>query len=310
MADEYSGYTTGPPYEGLKGFARTTLRGEIDPLGPLIAESERKIAAGTDKWIADREKKLQAFHDWEIRSLKTAANAKIQIEELSLKHAEEMRQLDEENTQKSWEYKLTMAEGYTTRLTSLFGTLYEAYGKQSKELFLLSKAASMATIIVKTAQGVMDALGTQNWPMALLIGAEGAAQMAVASAATMARGGLVPGYSPSKTADNIPLRGTAGEFMHPVDSVNYYGTPIHEAMRQRLIPRELFAGLNLPGAPAPSGGSLAGGGLVGGTGKTEFTILNYVDPQELLRALATPAGKDAVFNVLSSSPVRARRVLR
>jgi len=158
----------------------------------------------------------------------------------------------------------------------------------------------------------MTALGQggMGWPMALLIAAEGAAQMAVASSATMARGGLVPGYSPSKTADNIPLRGTAGEFMHPVDSVNYYGTQIHEAMRQQLIPRELFAGLNLPGAPAPSGGSLAGGGLVGGTGNTEFTILSYVDPQDLLRALATPAGKDAVFNVLSSSPVRARRVLR
>jgi len=58
-----------------------------------------------------------------------------------------------------------------------------------------------------------------------------------------ATGGPIPGSSPTKTADNIPIWATAGEFMQPVDSVEYYGTNVMEAMRKRLIPKEMFQGL-------------------------------------------------------------------
>ncbi|MEU9821612.1 hypothetical protein ACIGG9_24850 [Pseudonocardia alni] len=49
----------------------------------------------------------------------------------------------------------------------------------------------------------------------------------------LATGGPVTGYSPTKTADNIPALLTADEFVQPVDSVNYYGTGIMEALRRR-----------------------------------------------------------------------------
>lgn len=55
---------------------------------------------------------------------------------------------------------------------------------------------------------------------------------------TFAAGGRVPGYSPTPTADNIPAMLTAGEYVHPVDSVNYYGPDFMEAIRKRRIPRE------------------------------------------------------------------------
>jgi hypothetical protein len=58
--------------------------------------------------------------------------------------------------------------------------------------------------------------------------------------AGLAGGGPVPGWSPSKTADNIPLWGTAGEFMQPVDTVQFYGVDAMEALRRRRIPRELL----------------------------------------------------------------------
>ena len=305
MDNPYSKYTTGI-YENLDAYQRATTRAKTDPIG----EGEKRSLAGTTVWIEARKAKLAALHVWELKELDKFSNQAMLKDDLLQKHTEQNRKLDAENAKETWEYKLKIAETYTQTLGSLFNNLYTAYGKQSKSLFLLSKTASIATIVVKTAQGIMSALGEKNWPMAILIAAEGSSQMAVASAATMARGGLVPGYSPSKTADNIPLRGTAGEFMHPVDSVNYYSPEVHEAMRQKLIPRELFSGLNLPNAPAPVGSSLAGGGLVGGTGKANFTILNYVDRQELLRALATPEGKDAVFNLLSSNPVALRRIMR
>ena len=43
----------------------------------------------------------------------------------------------------------------------------------------------------------------------------------------------------TKTADNIPAWLTAREFVHPVDSVDYYGLAFMEAVRRRLFPRDL-----------------------------------------------------------------------
>lgn len=58
-----------------------------------------------------------------------------------------------------------------------------------------------------------------------------------------AMGGEIPGSSPNKRADNVLIRATAGEYMQQVDAVDYYGLDVMEAMNQRLIPRDFFAGL-------------------------------------------------------------------
>lgn len=103
-----------------------------------------------------------------------------------------------------------------------------------------------------------------------------------------AAGGIIEGYSPSKTADNIPIWATADEFMQPVDSVSYYGLDLMEALRRRAIPRELLTpealGLLQQVRPArdvyPGDGSsgirLAMGGLIpgyaDGGGITRFTV--------------------------------------
>jgi len=64
----------------------------------------------------------------------------------------------------------------------------------------------------------------------------------VPGADRLATGGTVQGSSPSPTADNIPIWATAGEFMHPVQTVNYYGADVMEAMRQRRVPRDALKG--------------------------------------------------------------------
>jgi hypothetical protein len=56
-----------------------------------------------------------------------------------------------------------------------------------------------------------------------------------------AEGGPVPGYSPSRSADNIPAWLTADEYVQPVDAVDYYGVGAMDLIRRRAIPRELFA---------------------------------------------------------------------
>ncbi|SDN79029.1 transglycosylase SLT domain-containing protein [Geodermatophilus sp. DSM 45219] len=53
-----------------------------------------------------------------------------------------------------------------------------------------------------------------------------------------AEGGPIPGFSPHPKADNVPVMATAGEFMQPVSTVQYYGTGLMEALRKRKIPRE------------------------------------------------------------------------
>lgn len=61
----------------------------------------------------------------------------------------------------------------------------------------------------------------------------------------LASGGSVPGQSPHPKADNVPIWATAGEFMQPVSTVNYYGLDVMEAMRRQLIPRQFFTAIGL-----------------------------------------------------------------
>jgi SLT domain-containing protein/type II secretory pathway pseudopilin PulG len=83
-----------------------------------------------------------------------------------------------------------------------------------------------------------------------------------------AEGGKIPGFSSHPKADNIPAWLTAGEYVHPVSSVNYYGEHVMEAIRNREIPKDqlnkLTGGQN-PGVPGSqvSANQLASGGMGG-----------------------------------------------
>lgn len=57
-----------------------------------------------------------------------------------------------------------------------------------------------------------------------------------------ADGGQIGGWSPHSKADNIPAWLTAKEWVHPVDSVDYYGPQIMTAIQKREVPREVLAG--------------------------------------------------------------------
>lgn len=62
------------------------------------------------------------------------------------------------------------------------------------------------------------------------------------NAGFFAEGGEIPGQSPHPKADNIPIWATAGEYVQPVDAVDYYGKGFHDAVRQRKFPKELAEG--------------------------------------------------------------------
>ena len=190
--------------------------------------------------------------------------------------------------------------------------------KKHREFFYLAKAAALAEAIVNVAQGVTKALaqgGFWGKVMAATVAASGAVQIAKISAQSLAAGGSILGWSPSATADNIPVWATAGEYIHPVAAVKYYGTEIMEAIRRRLIPREFFANLQLPSLsiPRPSFAFETGGQVSAQAPSAqgmETTIINIVDPREIDRYLASAAGQNAIVNVIGTQADKIRRMLR
>lgn len=61
------------------------------------------------------------------------------------------------------------------------------------------------------------------------------------------RGGGVRGPG-GKTSDSIPAWLSRGEFVQPAASVDYYGQGLMEAMRRRLLPRDMFPGFAAGGS--------------------------------------------------------------
>lgn len=71
-----------------------------------------------------------------------------------------------------------------------------------------------------------------------------------------AEGGPITGYSPNKRADNIGVWATAGEYMHNVDAVDYYGEPFMHAVNTRQFPRQLAHGYAYGGMIAQYGNKI------------------------------------------------------
>jgi hypothetical protein len=140
--------------------------------------------------------------------------------------------------------------------------------------------------------------------------------------AGMEGGGLIQGFQtggkvsgPSGT-DRVPIRATAGEYIHPVGAVRYYGIQAMEAIRRKAVPREMFAGLAGASRLTPSLAMAAGGQVPsintsGAEGsKIDLTMVNVTDPRDLDKYLSSSAGQNAVLNVISSRADTVKKVLR
>lgn len=99
-----------------------------------------------------------------------------------------------------------------------------------------------------------------------------------------ADGGQLGGKSPNKRADNILFWGTAGEWVQPNASVDYYGQGFMKAVQNRSFPKDKAKGF----ADGGMLGHYASGGLVAGG--------RLVDPAYILRQLNTPFNPLAGIN--------------
>lgn len=305
--------------EAEKMFSDLRLRAQGDREAQYdieLAELDARQAEELARFKQLLDDKLAAEMDYED---KVAALRGFEAEQ-----AKEKDQIIADQDRRIWEQKLENAQTVAGGLSDIFQNLYELSGKKNKEMFYAAKAAALAEAIINVQLGMTKALGQggiMGPVMAAIVGAAGAIQIGTIVAQSLAAGGMVKGHSPSETADNIHIAATAGEFMHPVPTVRYYGEQAMEAIRQRVIPRELLIGaiqtqgLASLSARRPSY-AFAAGGMVSpssagqGEMKAETTIINVTDTRELDRYMASAAGQNAVVNVISSRAGKIRKILR
>jgi hypothetical protein len=108
----------------------------------------------------------------------------------------------------------------------------------------------------------------------------------------LARGGRVPGSSPNSMADNILGWLTAGEWVHPVQAVRYWGEDFMRAISGMRMPR--FA----DGGPIRR---FAEGGLVGGVSPGQGKLARAIN--ELSTATSGLRGSKAAFQNEARTPI-------
>lgn len=102
-------------------------------------------------------------------------------------------------------------------------------------------------------------------------------------------GGLIPGRRTHR--DSLVIGATPGEYMLDEKSSDYYGLPILEAMRKRMIPREFLSRFTRGfQAPMPKFGYNSGGSVRSGSGSQVSQPVLSLDAKFMERLLASPGG--------------------
>lgn len=221
------------------------------------------------------------------------------------------------------------------KITGLFGGLTGGFGGMFETLkggmtgFFGGFGSTIAGWFGSLAQGFTGFFGTiWSWIQGLFAGGLGGIGSSIGGGLMtlfrpvlgllgMADGGPVPGYSPHSRADNIPIMATAGEFMHPVPTVDYYGRGVMEAIRTRSIPKDILSSF----AKNPhqrSGNRFADGGYVDNFDNSQenlrdeksLQIVNILDPGMFDQYVSSQAGQKAILNVISRNPAIIKNMMR
>lgn len=179
-------------------------------------------------------------------------------------------------------------EQFTSIGRALVGAFVDPFDTLAERLQKPVDAALswLQTNVIDRVNTLLSAIGVKTIPSIVGVTAEQAGEAARAGNArrrqNRARGGLIPGSSPSPYADNIPAWLTANEYVQPVDAVRHYGVEFMDAVRTKKFPRvspgyaagglveQLYAtqGQNLVTDVVGAAVKLMGGNTVGAIAKT------------------------------------------
>lgn len=243
------------------------------------------------------------------------------MRELAIKHQNEQDAI--ERKRRIMEYQKNAQ--FFGELSGLMGEFYQISNQKAIAFFYAQKALAIAEIIMNANAGAAAALGAGPFgiPMSGIILAMGYAKAGIVAGLTVAQGtkgfadgGEITGYSPHSRADNISINATAGEFMQPVPSVQYYGKGAMEAIRTRSIPREVLSQWSKPSSKAGGRRFAEGGEITRDTTETankqqeSVQIVNILDPAMFDQYLASHAGQKALMNVISRNPAIIKNAAR
>lgn len=249
-------------------------------LSSLFAGMQQRSAVGAgpeqqaqfQKELADMDAQQAA----EIAKIQTTSEQKIKIgEEFYSKqealdeayrlHKQEKDKLIVDQDKRLYLARLALAEEAAAGLEGAFGQLYAASGQKMKGFFILEKAAAIARAIINMQEGVTKALaqgGAWGSVLAGVVRAQGMAAIAAITAQTiqgMFRGG--PVTSGSGARDDVPAMLTRGEYVQPEPTVRYYGAEVMEAIRRRIIPRDILRGFGFFPVARPQFAFATGGAV-------------------------------------------------
>ena len=271
-------------------------------------------------------KQIEDEYQYRLSNLEELLANELITEEEFAKRREEMRAFYENRAarvrEKESDMWITRVKSNATMAQEAFSNLYEMTGKKVRAFFYLQKAAAIAETMISTYEGAQKAYTSMagipyvgpglGVAMAAIAVAGGLARIAIISSQNMAKGGEVGGHSPSSTADNIPANLTAGEFVHPVSAVQYYGPGVMEAMRRQMVPREIFSQYALQARRGHT--HFAAGGLAIPQPKQEqqqqvVNITNITSPDEINQYLQTKPGEETILNVVSKYSRQVRAII-
>jgi hypothetical protein len=317
---------------GRAGIGQAQLDQQLD-LARQGGANLEAIHALEDEILASRQEQ-------EIASLVEQKASQAQIEEQY--RLQQIERDQQAANQRKQIYQLTVDSIVSSLdfLSQAAGDAYAASGQQAKEFFYLQKAIAIVQAGIKTYEAAQNAYASASaipivgWilgPIAAAAAiAAGLARIAAIRNQSLASGGPVKGYSPTSKSDNIPAMLTADEFVHPVQTVKYYGKAAMEAIRRRLIPREVLSGFNFPSIPTPAyafqtGGAVAAArsgsaargprppttaeGAGAGGEQTPININNIIDPQMMDQYVASKPGQRNILNVMSQNQFAVKQIV-
>lgn len=272
-----------------------------------------KLAAQQEQEILE----LQSKQAREIEILQESGATKKQILDAQAMHAQAREEQSKEQFNAAWGARLLYAGQVAGGLENIFSGIYELGGKKSKEAAMAAKAAAMAQALISGALAIIKCYEygpIAGSALAIITAAAVGVQIAkIAAAKEMAQGGPISGGSGNK--DDVPIMAMGGEFMQPVPVVKHYGIKAMEAIRRKLVPRDVLAAYipdSFPLSRRPRHSFSDGGEIepVSSKEKSDGTkgqqaqnlnIINVVDPGLLDSYLSSARGEKMILNVVSGN---------